>query len=58
MAAQHCMERMGVGKLYFPLLKSGKRQKAPLGPGVTTHFVADCSCTLARYEFISTSCLM
>ena len=24
-AAQHCMEGMGEEKLYFPLLKSGKR---------------------------------
>ena len=44
------MEGMGGGggvegekKLYFPLLKSGKRQKAPLGRSASSHFVADCS---------------
>ena len=40
--AQHCMEGMGEEKLYFPLLKSEKRQKAPLGRSFSTHFVADC----------------
>ena len=30
-ATQHCMEGTGEGKLYFPLLKSIKRQKGPLG---------------------------
>ena len=40
--AQHCVEGMGEEKLYFPLLKSGKRQKAPLGQNVSTYFVADC----------------
>ena len=35
------MEGMGKG-LYFPLVKSGKCQKAPLGQSVLTHFVADC----------------
>ena len=32
----------GRKKLYFPLLKSVKRQKAPLGRSVSTYFVADC----------------
>ena len=32
----------GGEKLYFPLLKSGNRQKAPLGRSVSTHFVANC----------------
>ena len=41
--AQHCMEGMGEEKLYFPLLKSGKCQKAPLGRSVSTYFVGDCS---------------
>ena len=41
-SAQHCMEGMGEEKLYFPLLKSEKRQKAPLGRSFSTHFVADC----------------
>ena len=41
--AQHCMEGMREEKLYFPLVKSGKRKKAPLGQRVSTHFVADCS---------------
>ena len=35
------MEGMGEEKLYFPLLKSVKHQKAPLGGSVSTHFVAD-----------------
>ena len=39
MTMQHCTEGMGEEKLYFPLLKSGKRQKAPLGRSVSTHFV-------------------
>ena len=39
--AQHCLEWMGKG-LYFPLVKSGKCQKAPLEQSVSTHFVADC----------------
>ena len=39
------MEGMGEKKLYFPLLKSGKRQKSLLGRSVSTHFVADCSFT-------------
>ena len=42
--AQHCMEGMGEDKLYFPLLKSGKRQKALLGWRVSTDFVAYCGC--------------
>ena len=33
----------GEKKLCFSLLKSGKRQKAPLGPSASSHFVADCS---------------
>ena len=37
------MEGMGEEKLYFPLWKSIKRQKAPLGRSVSTNFVADCS---------------
>ena len=41
--AQHCMEGMGEETLFFPLLKSGKRQKVHLGLSVSTHFVADCS---------------
>ena len=40
--AQHCMEGVGEEKLYFPLLKSVKLQKAPLGRSVSTHFVAEC----------------
>ena len=40
--AQHCMEGMGEEKLYFPLLKSEKRQKVPLGRRFSTHFVASC----------------
>ena len=34
---------MGEEKLYFPLLKLGKRQKPTLGRSVSTHFVADCT---------------
>ena len=30
------------GKLYFPLLKLVKCQKAPLGQSVSTNFVVDC----------------
>ena len=43
-AAQYCMEGMGEEKLYFLLLESGKRQKAPseLGRSVSTHFVGHC----------------
>ena len=33
----------GEGKLYFLLLKSVKRQKAPLGRSVSSNFVADFS---------------
>ena len=40
------MEGMGEGELNFPLLKSVKRQKAPLGRSVSTNFVADCSYSL------------
>ena len=40
--AQHCMEGMGKEKRYFPLLKSVKRQKVPLGQSISTNFVADC----------------
>ena len=39
------MEGMREKKLYFPLLKSGKRQKSLLGGSVSTHFVADRSFT-------------
>ena len=35
------MEGMGEGKLYFPLLKSVKPQKGPLGQSVSTYFVTD-----------------
>ena len=41
--APHCMEGMGEEKLYFPLLKSVKCQKAPLGQDVSTNFVTYCS---------------
>ena len=33
----------GGEELFFPLLKSEKRQKAPLGRSVSTHFVGDCN---------------
>ena len=37
------MDGMGEEKLFFPLLKSGKRQKALLEESVLTHnFVDDC----------------
>jgi len=36
------MEGMGKEKLYFQLLKSAKRQKAPFGQNVSTNFVTDC----------------
>ena len=36
------MEGMEEEKLYFPLLKSAKRQKAPFGQNVSTIFVTDC----------------
>ena len=39
--AQHCMEVRGKKELYFPLLKSVKRQKVPLGQSISTNFVAD-----------------
>ena len=35
------MEGMGEGKLNFPLLKSVKPQKGPLGQSVSTYFVTD-----------------
>ena len=41
--AQHCMEGMGEEKPNFPLLKSLKRQKSPLGRSFSTNFIADCS---------------
>ena len=34
------MEGVGEGKLYFPLLKSAKRQKSPLRQSVSTNVVA------------------
>ena len=44
------MEGMGEEKLYFLLLKSVKCKKNPgLGQSVSTHFVADCTCS-----FVST----
>ena len=43
----------GEEKLYFSLLKSVKRQKAPLGRSVSTHFVADCSFSLVAFSFDS-----
>ena len=45
-AAQHCMEGIGEEKLYFPLLKLVKRQKAPFRFSVSTNFVACGSCTV------------
>ena len=36
------MEGMEEEKLYFPLFKCGKRQKASLGQSVSTHIVSDC----------------
>ena len=35
--AQHCMEVRGKKELYFPLLKSVKRQKVPLGRSMSTN---------------------
>ena len=35
--AQHCMEGRGKKELYFPLLKSVKRQKVPLGRSMSTN---------------------
>ena len=35
------MEEMGEGKIYFPLLKSVKRHKSPLGQSVSITFVTD-----------------
>ena len=43
----------GRGKAIFPLLKSGKRQKVHLS--VSTHFVADCSCSQAIVIFAVSS---
>ena len=37
------MEGMGEEKLYFPLLKLVKHQKAPFRQSVSTNFVANCS---------------
>ena len=37
----HCMEGMAEGKLYFPLLKSVKPQKGPLGQSLSTYFATD-----------------
>ena len=48
--AQHCMEGMGEEELSFPLLKSGKCQKAHLGWSVSTHFVVDCSLTMSFWK--------
>ena len=47
------MEGMGEEKLYFPLLKSRKCHKAPLGRTVSTHFVADCNFSLVAFSFDS-----
>ena len=38
----HGGDEGGGGKLHFHLWKSVKRQKGPLGCGVSTNFVADC----------------
>ena len=35
--AQHCMEGRGKKELYFPLLKSVKRQKVPLERSISTN---------------------
>ena len=48
--AQHCMKGKGEETLSFPLLKSGKRQKAHLGRSVSTHFVIDCSLTMSFWK--------
>ena len=48
--AQHCVEGMGEEKLYFLLLKSVKRQKAPLGQSVSTHFITDCGYYTLGYK--------
>ena len=44
------MEGMGEGKLYFPLLKSVKHKKAPLGQSVSTSFVTDGMCNNTHPE--------
>ena len=46
------MERTGEEKLYFLLLKSGKRQKAPLelGRSVSTPFVGDCRLSFSAHS--------
>ena len=47
------MEGMREEKLYFSLLMSRKRHKAPLGRTVAAHFVADCSFSLVAFSFDS-----
>ena len=47
--AQHCMEGMGGGALFFPLLKSEKCQNSPSGWSVSTHFVRDCNYSWLHY---------
>ena len=42
-------------KLDLPLLKSVKRQKAPLGRSVSTNFVADCRLFTVPCVFVRTS---
>ena len=48
---QHCMEGMGEEDLYFPILKSIKRQRAPSGRSASTNFVADCSLIEYVWQF-------
>ena len=49
------MEGMGEEKLYFPLWKSVKRQKAPLERTVGTNFVTDCSITFFLFYIVYAS---
>ena len=49
------MEGMGEEKLYFPLRKSVKRQKAPLERTVGTNFVTDCRITFFLFYIVYAS---
>ena len=48
---QHHMEGMEEEKLYCPILKSIKRQKAPLGQCTSSNHVANCSLIEYVWQF-------
>ena len=45
-AAQHCMEGMGEGQLYFPFFELAKHCRGPFKGSVPTKYVTDCRLTI------------